>query len=546
MHAARALSLLVILSIGGSASHGAAADGAPPSLKPLSEAASGFAKQLPAGVIVTAEAKAGAPVYAIVGKSELTGVPPEKLIFEIGSISKVFTGVLFAEAVHEGKVKPGTTVQEILGADFKFSDPRVGAITLKQLATHTSGLPRLPDNLDENAHPDDPYAAYDRAKLESYLRGAKLVGAGPYPMSYSNLGMGLLGELLSRAYGKPWAALITEKVSSPLGLKDTSVALDAEQKKRFLPAFAVRRPVKPWDLNVLVAAGGLHSTAADLVRFGEAQAHPEKTPLKEALELALQPHTDSGDIGFGIMLSDVDGQKVYEHQGATGGYHSALEVSPAQDVVRVILTNNAAIEPRAIFNGMRSETPRTKESGRVVSQDELNECVGVYPISAEARFTVIQHEGHLFARLTGQTFLELLPHEDKDRFFYKKVAADIVFQRTNGKISGLHLLQNGRVVKATRTADAAPQVRFRPAKELAAFAGKYEISPAMILTVIAGDNALLAQLSGQPFAPVFETRDDWFDYEVVKAALEFKRNKDGKVTAVQLHQNGMTLMGVKK
>ena len=545
MHFVRALALSMLGIFCGLATD-AFAEPAPPALKTLAEAASGFARRLPKGVVVTAEAKAGKPVYSIVGQPEITGVPPEKLIFEIGSISKVFTGLLLGQAVHEGQVKMESTVQEILGAGFKFGDPRVGAITLKQLITHTSGLPRLPDNLEETAHPDDPYADYDRAKLESYLKNAKLSGTAPYPMSYSNLGVGLLGELLGRVYHKPWAELIKEKITGPLGLKDTVVALDAEQKKRFTPAYSGRRPVKPWQLNVLVAAGGLHSTAADMVQFGEAFEHPEKTPLKEALEMALQPQTESGDIGLALMISEVDGQKIYEHQGSTGGYHSSLEMAPAQDVVRVLLTNNGAMEPRTILNAMRTEALRTKESGRVVSPEELNEYIGVYAMNPEARFTVIKHEGHLYVRLSGQTFLEMLPHEDKDRFFYKKVAAEVQFQRTNGKISELHLLQHGRDLKASKTTDPVPQVRFRPAKELAAFAGKYEISPAMIFTIIADENTLLAQLSGQPFAPVFETRDDTFEYETIKATIEFKRNQEGKITALQLHQNGMTLMGVKK
>jgi len=122
---------------------------------------------------------------AAAGNLEPKEVPPEKVIFEIGSITKVFTSLLLAQAVTEQKAKLETKISEVLGPEMKYEDARVGAITLKQLATHTSGLPRLPANLAEGSDPNDPYASYDEKRLEAGLAGARLEGSARLQATYS-------------------------------------------------------------------------------------------------------------------------------------------------------------------------------------------------------------------------------------------------------------------------------------------------------------------------------------------------------------------------
>ena len=142
----------------------------------LAEAAAQQAKQLKAGCIVIGECVGGEEKYAIYGKAPEVGeTKPEKLVFEIGSITKVFTGLLLAQAVVEKKVTLDTTIGSLLAGQVKFADSHVAAITLKQLATHTSGLPRIPDNMGAETT-EDPYASYDEKRLLSFLATAKLEG----------------------------------------------------------------------------------------------------------------------------------------------------------------------------------------------------------------------------------------------------------------------------------------------------------------------------------------------------------------------------------
>ncbi len=115
------------------------------------------------------------------------------MLFEIGSISKVFTGVLLADAVLEGKLTLDDTLTQRLPVKFGYAG--AGAVTLKQLATHTSCLPRLPANV-LNPEGDDPYAQYDRKAMFEYLASAKLQAQPPCEPAYSNLGVAILGVVL--------------------------------------------------------------------------------------------------------------------------------------------------------------------------------------------------------------------------------------------------------------------------------------------------------------------------------------------------------------
>lgn len=514
--------------------------------KPLSDVANTLAKSLPKGGIVTAERHGDTVNYAAAGKLETGAVAPERVIFEIGSISKVFTGLLLAQAVTEGKVSLDTSLQQALGKEQSFADTRIGLITLRQLATHTSGLPRLPDDLATGSDPLDPYAHYDRTKLSAYLAKTKLKSEPPFVLSYSNLGMGLLGDILSRVYNKPWEDLIAEKITGPLGMKDTVVVLNEEQQKRFAPAYEGDKTMKPWSLASFNGAGALRSTAADLMLFGEALLHPEKTPLKEAFTLMLTPQTKEGDIGLAIFLAKLYDQRVYEHNGGTGGYRSSLHVLPESNTVQVVLINNAAMEGEALIAAAYRQKPRTTPSDRVVETNELASYEGVYPIDANSRFTVVRRNDQLWMQLTGQSFLQLHPHEKSDRFFLKEVAAEIQFVRENGQITSLTLFQNGREVKAPKSSDPAPAIKFRKPEDLAPYAGTYELTPKALFTLKVVKETLFAKLTGQDFLPVFEKRDDWFEYDVVPAVLEFERDKDGKVIALKLHQNGAIQRAEKK
>ncbi|MBB5034899.1 serine hydrolase [Prosthecobacter vanneervenii] len=511
----------------------------------LAEAAARKAKLLPSGCIVTGERLGDQVSYAMVGQAPETGdTKPEKIVFEIGSISKVFTGLLLAQAVVDKKVTLETTIGSLLEEKVKFADPRVAAITLKQLATHTSGLPCLPDNAIAGAVEEDPYANYDEKLLWNYLATARLDGESPFSFSYSNLGVGLLGHLLGGLYQKSWDKVVVEKICQPLVMKDT--ALYPESKQRLATPHDGGKEAKPWHMDALAGCGALRSTAADLMTFGEALLHPDQTPLKEAFTLALRPQADAasmgGQIGLGVLLGKFDGDATLHHDGGTGGFCSGLQVIPAKGIVRVVLINNNTLAGSEVIAGTSTVKPVDPATQKEItlSAEMMKQFPGLYDLDRDSRFIVKLQDGRLFVKLTGQVFLRLFA-KAPDRFFMKEVAAEVAFNRREGVIHSLTLFQNGNEITAKVSATPPPDYKLRSAKALQPYAGEYSLMGLRKVTICVRGYTLFAKLEGQPELPVFETMPDRFEYDVVAAALVFTRDDDKQINGLTLFQNGMTM-----
>jgi len=511
--------------------------------QPLHEIAEKAAAKLPKGGIVTGECIAGDTRFAGAGKLEPEGVAPENRVFEIGSITKVFTGLLLADAVETKKVRLDSTLKELLGEEITFADPDVAAITLVQLSTHTSGLPRLPDNMGLlNSFSNDPYRKYDRKDALKFLAKAELAHAPPFPASYSNYGVGLLGELLSGIHQKSYADLVAEKITGPLGMKDTAVALDKDQQARLAPPYDGEKPNHSWTFQALAGAGSLRSTAADMVTFGQAQLDPGKTPLAAAIKGMMEVHApyDASEIGLGILVGKVDGHVEYSHSGGTGGYRSALQVIPDLKTVRVALVNNTTFEPAGLFSKTRDEK-RSDAPEQKLSEKELDAFAGVFEAGPQASFTVIRRGDQLHVQLTGQAFLPV-KYIGEDRFRYDAVVAEIQFAREKDAVTSLVLHQNGREVPARRGGDA-PQQKAPDAaelklseKDLEAFTGVYSSKSDEEFTVIRRGDQLHVRLFSQTFYPVKYLGKDRFRYQTIEAEFQFERvNK--VVTSLVFHQN---------
>lgn len=530
---------------------GAARAAEPP---PLGGRAMEWAATLGSGAVATAEKRDGRWTFALGGQPFPAGHPavaPERVLFEIGSISKVFTGALLAQASLEGKVGLDDPLAKRLPV--RFSHPETGAITLRQLATHTSCLPRLPDNLMDPSGAD-PYAAYDRRALFEYLAGAKLAERAPCEASYSNLGFGILGVVLEVAYDKPWSELIREKVTGPLGMADTVQALSPEQQTRFADPWAGRERAHPWTFQAIAGAGALRSTLADLAKFADALLAGTKGPLGPAWPILSGDHADwpavGGKIGLALVHTRVHGEETYSHEGATAGYTSALHLLPEKGRAAIVLASNGQANPLAWLAAWWAPSAPAASRARVTLPAELlDEYVGVYSIDKATRFTLIRKGDGLVARLTGQPFIPLFASA-KDELFYEVVDAQLSLRRdAAGKVAGLTLHQNGRDVPAVRDSVEVPHVEFPAAAALAEYAGTYDFGayrPGATIEVNVRGDVLTVQLTDQPAFPVFASGRDRFDYDVVEATLTFERDTAGKIVALTLHQNGLDLRSPKR
>ena len=261
-------------------------------------------------------------------------------IFEIGSITKTFTGLLLARMVAEGKVKFDEPVRELLpkGAVPK---PEGAEITLLDLAIQHSGLPRMPGNFHP-ADPKNPYADYRPADLYSFLAFHGVSKPAAPQFLYSNLGFGLLGQALANRAGESYAALLQQEIAKPLGLKDTVVSLSPEQQVRFIEGHdADHRPAHAWNLDALAGAGAIRSTAADMLTYLEAQLHPEKLPaLATAIAQTHELRADAmGGMRIGLAWLYVDKKESYWHNGGTGGFSSYAFFDPKNDCAGIVLFN---------------------------------------------------------------------------------------------------------------------------------------------------------------------------------------------------------------
>lgn len=261
-------------------------------------------------------------------------------VFEIGSISKVFTATLLADMV----------VNNQLGLDDNINDylewPLKGGvkITFKQLSNHTSGLPRLPTNLLlDSVDLENPYKDYDDLKLKQYLTQDLQLNQNPGEKSeYSNLGVGLLGYVLSEIDSTSYENLLQTKILTKYNMTGTTSnrRLISNQLVKGLDAQGNEAP--NWDLNVLVGAGGIVSSVTDLSRFALAQFNDSDQILALTRKPTFNFQANKADMGLGWAIIRNQHGTRFMHSGGTGGYRSNIVLDIANKNGVIILSNLSA------------------------------------------------------------------------------------------------------------------------------------------------------------------------------------------------------------
>ncbi len=270
-------------------------------------------------------------------------LPDENNFFELGSITKTFTATLLAWYVNEGKVKLTDLITKFL-PDSVADNPALQNITLLNLANHTSGLARIPDNL-LNYAPDllNPYKDYNRQLMYAYLKTCRPESRPGEKYAYSNLGFGLLGDILEKVSGKPFEQMVTEIICKPLDMFSTSQYLNPLLSPRFVSVYNQNGyPTEAWDFDVLAACGALRSTVNDMLIYAKANMHTSNAELTKAFNLA-HKLTFNKDIQVALgwhtmIINDVG---FYFHDGGTYGSSSFIAFNPKKNIAVVILSNSA-------------------------------------------------------------------------------------------------------------------------------------------------------------------------------------------------------------
>ncbi|NJD11365.1 MAG: beta-lactamase family protein [Gemmatimonadetes bacterium] len=267
-------------------------------------------------------------------------------VFEIGSITKVFTSVLLADMVRRGEVALDDPVAKYLPAGVTVPSRNGKLITLELLATQHSGLSRLPTNLRVSSMLN-PYAEYSVPQLYEFLSSYQLPRDPGAQFEYSNVGLGLLGHVLALRAGRSYEELLRERILQPLGMLHTAITLTPELRQRLVAGHnAMGDTVPPWDLPTLAGAGALRSDAHDMLAFASA-ALRGTGPAAEAIRFAMQPRAEAGNanttIGLAWIRSGTQRDTIVWHNGGTGGFRTFLGLVPARGIAVVLLTNSGGV-----------------------------------------------------------------------------------------------------------------------------------------------------------------------------------------------------------
>ena len=378
-------------------------------------------------------------------------------IFEIGSVTKVFTSLVLADMVQRGEVSLDDPVAKFLPPDVKVPERGGKQITLLDLSTQTSGLPRMPSNFAPK-DPGNPYADYSTDKLFAFLSSYTLTRDIGAQYEYSNLGVGLLGTALARRAGTDYEGMIRARIAGPLKMESTVVSLPAQVKaaRLALGHDDTRQIVPNWDLTALAGAGAIRSDTADMLAFVAAFLGYADTPLAKAMEMMTKTRRPGPskeiEIAMAWHITHRGDREIVWHNGGTGGYRSFVGFDPKARSGVVLLSNmSSAVGVDDIgMHLLDSSAPLAKLTPLKVRKEItldpalLDTYTGVYDFVPGVTLTITREGQRMFAQLTGQPRFEIFAETGHD-FFLKVVDAQLTFEK-----DAVVLHQNGRDQRAKR------------------------------------------------------------------------------------------------
>jgi len=387
------------------------------------------------------------------GKRRIVAVGVDSAgVFEIGSITKVFTTSVLEDMVERGEVRLDDPVAKFLPRSVTVPTRGDRQITLLDLATQSSGLPRMPANFTPRDSMN-PYADYSVEQMYTFLSGYQLTRDIGAEYEYSNFGMGLLGHALALKARMSYEELVRRRVLAPLGMSQTAITLTPALRAKLAPGHDEEgRTVPNWDLPALAGAGALRSTASDLLKFLAANVDSTATPLSRALWHTHGERHATNDpalkVGLGWHILARPAGNIVWHNGGTGGYRTFIGFDPVRRIGVVALSNmDASVDD--IGYHLLDETyplrPIPKRRTEVaVDSVVLMRYVGNYELAPTFQIAVTREATRLFVQATGQPRFPIFAESDST-FFLRVVDAQITFSQ-----GGLVLHQNGRDLPARK------------------------------------------------------------------------------------------------
>ncbi|HEX6371035.1 MAG TPA: serine hydrolase [Longimicrobium sp.] len=482
-----------------------------------------------------------------------------RTVFEIGSINKTFTGTILADMVARGEVALEDPVQKYMPQGVRVPSRNGRQITLLDLTTHRSGLPRLASNMAP-ADPTNPYADYTVEQLYAFLNSHELRRDIGSEFEYSNLGVGLLGHALGRAAGTNIQTLIRQRILEPLGMRMTSYSREGEVGEWLARGHNEAGRVVPyWDLNDAIAgAGGLRSSMEDMLVYLRAQLGPADTELERAMRQTHQLRhrfTDEMAMGLGWALQTEGGRTLISHGGGTAGFNTMIGFDPEKGVGFVLLTNSGGFEDDIGQDFLRRGAPLAIREVPV-ARGVLAGYAGEYELApGRSAFVRLEDDGTMTIRIPENVRFRMYAESDSS-FFLKRTPWRMRFTRdASGAVAGVVMDMNGTQRNARRVSDRtstpAVEVLDLPltAEEMARYEGTYTLrlgERTMDLRIFAQGGRLMSQAAGQGAFRLRHQGEHVFIPDFDDAVRLVFTVENGRATVATLHQNGAVVPGTRQ
>jgi len=499
----------------------------------------------------------------------------ENSVFEIGSISKTFTTIMLADEVLKGNMKLLDPLSKYLPKNVKVPSRNNRVITLKDLATHSSGLPRLPNNMSPT-NPNNPYADYTIEQAYSFLSGYELPRDVGETFEYSNFGMGILGHALELKNNKTYEELLIERIANKLEMNNTRIVFTDNMKNHLAKGHSNGREVENWDLPSLAGAGAIRSTASDMVKYLQANMGIKKTTLYDAMLMthksAYKNEGQNFEMGLGWHYA-LDKSVVW-HNGGTGGYRSFAGFIKDTTKGVVVLTNSAesvdAIGLKLLDDTRQLEMPKLSIVNILeedITANGIESGIALYKkLKADSLDKYNFNEGEL--NRLGYSFLGKDKNDIALEIFKLNVAVYPKASNPYDSLGEAYLKQGDSTLAIT---NYKKSLELNPANDnakkilidlgvneaeiikdinvsvevLETYVGKYQLAPTFIITITRKESKLFLQATGQPQFEVFPSSQNEFYLKVVEASITFNKGDDGDIESLILHQGGQKVSGKK-
>jgi serine-type D-Ala-D-Ala carboxypeptidase/endopeptidase len=473
--------------------------------------------------------------------------------FEIGSITKTMTSYLVADLIDQGKMKLDDPLEKYLPAGSVVPKWEGKPVTLQHIVTHTSGLPRMPGNM-EKSDPGNPYSHIKPNDLLNTLRETKLTAEPGTKFEYSNFAMMVLTIAVADTAQQDFETLLKNRLFDAVGMRTAYINKPPANVQTAQGHNTSRKAVPAWTLATdLAGVGMVHASLDDMVAYARAAmgkpdtvADKKSNAMRAASLLATAQKSlykkDQTDIGMNWSRRTLDGGvNVVEHGGGTGGFSSYLVIDRTNLRAVVMLSDTSGAGIGKFADSLLDSKVDPGKARKNIAPDAklLASLVGDYNIDGQLPATLRTREGKLFIQAKGQPEFEM-GHDSSGDFYILDFDA-VLKREVSGDAVKLTLLQGGAAMPFTRRDPAAKAEEDKntfnvPVEKLAGYQGVYPLLPGLKLTVAVKGDTLTAQGTGQGAFPLKAVSEDHFTADDVGIKVWFKRAGDGKVNAMRFLQ----------